>query len=141
MLIQRKSADTAYQVEYQEKPGYLYVTVLGERSLEAVIKLLHEVIEKAIELHYQRLLIDVRDFSGRLRPMESYDIVNGEFWKFRGKGLQRVAIVDRELPEEKQWSFFETLARNRGFNLTIYTDFKPASVWLVEGLDIEPEGK
>ncbi len=131
----------AYQIEYQEKPGYLSVTVHGDRSLEAVLKLVQEVFEKALELHYQRLLVDVRDFAGFLQTMETYQLVTDKFSKLRGKGLQRMALVDRDYPEGNQWSFFETLSRNRGFDLTVHTDLKTAIVWLIEGLDIDPKGR
>ena len=131
----------SYQVEYQERPGYLYVHVLGERSQDAVIALTRELVEKASELQHQRLLIDVRDFKGWLQTMESYNVVTHDFAKFKGKGLQKVAIVDREFPDTERWSFFETVARNRGFNLRIHTDSKTAIVWLPEGLDTEPAEK
>jgi hypothetical protein len=69
--------------------------------------------------------------------MDSYAIVNLEFPKIRGKGLQKVAILDRESYKPDRWLFFDTLARNRGFNLGIYHDLKSALEWLLEGLHIE----
>ncbi len=125
----------SFQVDYEERTGYLYVHVVGERSLEAVIALAREVFEKAVELRYQRLLIDVRDFGGELRTMESYELVNREFPKYTGKGLKQAAILDRERPDPREWNFLETLPRNRGFNLKIHTDPERAIVWLLEGPD------
>jgi hypothetical protein len=45
------------------------------------------------------------------------------------------------LPEPKQWFFFETVARNRGFNLRIRTDPEPAIAWLIKGPVAETSDK
>lgn len=114
----------SYQFEYQEKVGYLYVHVLGERTQEAGIALAREFSQKAVELRQPRLLVDVREFKGWLQVMENNYVVTTEFPKLRGQGLQRVAILDRELGEPNRWYFFETVARNRGFEIRVSHDLK-----------------
>jgi hypothetical protein len=128
----------SFQVEYQKRRGYLYVHVLGERSLEAVITLTKELTEKAIELQFQRLLVDVRGLKGWLPPVDTYEIVNREFVKYRGRGIGKVAILDREFPDARAGNFLQTAAQNRGFNLSVHTQLKPAIAWLTKGLDTEP---
>lgn len=128
----------SYQVEYQVRAGYLYARVSGERSLGAVIQLAEEVYQKAVQLQIRRLLVDVRDLLGWLQPTEIYDVVDGEFPRFRGHQIRRLAIVDRKHDEPDQWYFFETVAHNRGYNLHLFADLQEAVDWLVEGLDIEP---
>jgi hypothetical protein len=127
----------AYQVEYQEKIGYLYAHVQGKRTQNSVIELIKDVSERAIELHQKRVLVDVRDFEGWLQIMESKYVVTSEFPKLRGKGLRKAAILDREPLEPNRWFFFETVAQNRGFDLRIFNDQKSALNWLLEGVDLE----
>jgi hypothetical protein len=126
-----------YQVEYQEKVGYLYARVVGKRTLDAVIALGREVTEKAIALQQKLVLLDVREFEGWLQVMDSSYVVNTEFPKFRGKGLERVAILDHAPEEPSRWFFFETYARNRGFDIRVSSDLQSALDWLLEGIDLE----
>ena len=127
----------SYQFEYQEKAGYLYVHVLGERTQDAVISLTRELSQKAIERGFTRILVDVRELKGWLQVMESNYIVTTEFPKFRGSGLKRAAILDREPAEPQRWSFFETVAQNRGFELRVFTELDLARQWLLEGLNLQ----
>jgi hypothetical protein len=127
----------AYQVEYQDKVGYLYVHVKGKRSLDAVIALAREVTEKATSLGQKLVLLDVREFEGWLQIMDSSYVVNAEFPKLRGTGLEKVAILDHAPEESTRWFFFETYARNRGFNILVSLDLQSALAWLLEGVDIE----
>jgi hypothetical protein len=106
--------------------------------LGAVIQLAEEVYQKAVQLQIRRLLVDVRDLLGWLQPTEIYDVVDGEFPRFRGHKIRRLAIVDRKHDEPDQRYFFETVAHNRGYDLRLFADLQEAIDWLVEGLDVEP---
>jgi hypothetical protein len=81
------------------------------------------------------VLVDVRDFAGRLRPMENFTMVNDEFGKFRGRGVRKVSILDSASGNNENMRFVENLARNRGFNLHMHTDMESAVGWLVEDTD------
>jgi hypothetical protein len=129
----------SYQVEYEQQPGYLSVRIRGERSLEAVIAVTAETAEKALALHQPRLLVDVREFTGWLQTMENYELVTREFAKFQGKGIRKLAILDRQHLDQPP--FLETLAQNRGIGLRIHTDAGAAVAWLLEGLDSKPAGE
>jgi hypothetical protein len=128
-----------YTVEYQEKEGYLLAIVRGERTLEEVVNMAAEIYSAVIERHQRRLLLDVREFTGRLQNVESYEVVVDEFPKYRNVGLERVAVLDHGSPGEQQWSFFETVAKNRGYILNIYTDPSSAITWLREGFEDRKE--
>ncbi len=122
-----------YQFDYQERPGYIFVHVTGERTQEAVIALARELSGLAISLGYSRVLVDVREMMGWLQVMESNYIVTTEFQKLRGLGLRRVAILDRQPPEPQRWFFFETVAQNRGLEIRVSTNLDSALEWLLEG--------
>jgi hypothetical protein len=125
----------SYQIEYEIKPGYLSARMSGERTMEAIVNGTKEMVGKGGELQQTRLLVDIRDLSGQLQMMESYDIVTREYPKIERTGIQRAAILDRVTSDPKQLAFFETVALNRGFNIRMFTDPKSAMAWLLEGLD------
>lgn len=124
-----------YQVSYQQENGYLSVVVHGERTFEMAIPLVLEIYQRALAENIYRLLVDIRDLQGRLEIMEGYDIVTSEFPKLRGSGFSKIAILDRESNEENGLTFFETLAKNRGFPVSVFTDRENAVAWLLENLD------
>jgi hypothetical protein len=125
----------SYQVEYEVRPGYLYVRVSGERTLAAVVALTAELGLKAVVERHRRLLVDIRDLAGWLKTMESYELVTREFPRLGRKGILKAAIVDRAFPEPNQRSFLETVAVNRGFGVRVMTDLEAAIAWLLEGPD------
>jgi hypothetical protein len=55
-----------------------------------------------------KILIDVRELEGWLGVFDSYNLVTKDFQRFRGKGIVKVAIVDRPLPKTRDW-FLETV--------------------------------
>lgn len=122
----------SYQISFQQKKGYLSVVVYGERTLELVEHLVFEISSRAMAENTYRLLIDVRGLQGWLKILDSYHIVTREFPKIRSSRINRVALLDREFNEGKGWVFFETIAKNRGFSLSIFTDRKRAIAWLLE---------
>jgi hypothetical protein len=130
-----------YSIEYQEKEGYLLAVVRGERTLETVVNMAAEIYSAVIERRQPRLLLDVREFAGWLQNVESYEVVVAEFPKYRDVGLEKVAVLDRDSPGGPQWSFFETVAQNRGYTLNIYTEIQSAIAWLREGLEDRKEEK
>ena len=59
------------------------------------------------------------------------------------KGKMALSVLDKavivDLPEyETGFRFFESVARNRGFNLRIFGDPAEAEAWLLEGVSSDP---
>jgi hypothetical protein len=123
----------SYQLTLENKEEYLLSHVRGTRTRESVVNLAKGLFEACIEMKHSKLLVDVREFEGRLSPLDSYTIVTEEIPKLRGKGLNKAAIVDDNMPRAGRW-FFETVARNRGYyGLRMFKDQGRAHEWLVGG--------
>jgi predicted acetyltransferase len=87
-----------------------------------------EVFTAASCGQHTSVLVDVRDFKGRLGPFDILHIVRQVFQKYRRRGIQRAVIVDMEIPGMRKW-FIETVAQNRGFNLRMFRDIDEALRW------------
>jgi hypothetical protein len=110
--------------------GYLSIRISGTRTGRAVSAMIASVIQAAKENGQGRLLIDVREFLGRLNVVEAYYLVRDDFIKAGEAGLQRVAIIDQPLPEMQEW-FMERTVRNRGYDLRIFAGREEALDWLL----------
>jgi hypothetical protein len=87
------------------------------------------LINAAKQVQQAVILVDVREFKGRLGAFDSLYVVRDEFAKYRGKGIRKAALVDREAQGTRRW-FFETVAQNRGFNLRMFNEVEEAQAWL-----------
>jgi hypothetical protein len=119
-----------YGLHLENRDEYLYARSMGTRTRATVSAMATEIFEACIQNGHTRVMIDVRQLEGRLGTMDSFSIVTEDFPKMRGKGLYQAAVVDRQLSTARGW-FFETVARNRGFNLRIFADPHAAHEWLI----------
>jgi hypothetical protein len=115
------------------EPGTAFLTARasGRRTLDAVTAMALQVAEAAEAAQAARILIDVRELEGRLGVLENYLLVRQVFERLRGMGLRRAAVVDREPHPVRGW-VLETMARNSGFNLRLFSSYEDASRWLQE---------
>lgn len=119
-----------YELQVEDRNEYLYARPIGIRTRETVSAIATEMLGACIENGNTRVMIDVRQLEGRLRTMDSFSIVTEDFPKMRGKGVYQAAVVDRQVSRARGW-FFETVARNRGFNLRLFADQDTAHKWLI----------
>lgn len=126
----KESENKDYDLKIENNEGYLEARVSGTRTRETVSALTVEIARICIEVRCSKILVDARDFEGFLSAYDSYHIVTQDFPKLRGRGIKKVAFVDREIPGIRGW-FFETVAVNRGFNLRVFSDQKAALEWLL----------
>ena len=125
-----KEIATSYRLAIEKKDDVLWVTAWGTRSFEGVLSMMKDILAALIENKVTKVLLDVRGLAGRLDTLESYEIVDKYFPKIRNRNVvTRCGIVDlKEFQDSYQ--FFETVARNRGFDLRILPDVDEALQWL-----------
>ncbi|MGA2502881.1 MAG: hypothetical protein ABSG01_02170 [Anaerolineales bacterium] len=109
---------------------YMIAKAAGSRTRIVVATLVKEIAQAARENQRGKVLIDVRELEGWLGVFDSYYIVTKDFQRLRGKGIKKVAIIDRPLPKMRE-KFFETVSNNRGFNLRIFENPETALDWLL----------
>ncbi len=117
-----------YKLAIETKGNHLSVRADGVRNRATVIAITVEISNAALTNHMSKVLVDVRGLEGRLGIMDGYVIVIEAFEKLRGKGLQKVAVVDKPVSPLRGW-FLDTMARNRQFNFRVFTGTEEALKW------------
>ena len=119
-----------YKLNIDSSTEYLHTRVSGFMTRSSVSALTEDVFIAANRAKQSKVLIDVREFKDRLGVYDSLIIVRDVFPKYRGKGIRRAAIVDREMPGMRRW-IFETIAQNRGYNFRMFREVSKALEWLL----------
>jgi hypothetical protein len=120
----------SYEVTINKEENFLHVQAAGERTLDNILAITHEIMAAYARHGIPKVLVDVREIEGALSTMEGFELPTEHFQKIRDQRiLQKAAIVDRKENEER-FRFFQTVAENRGFNLRVFTDVDEATSWL-----------
>ena len=123
-----------FSLEIEEDSGFLLALVAGVRTPQSVAAAAAQVVAECVKRQAACVLIDVRKMSGSLSTLESFEVVSKGFGERSGQRplMLKAAIID--LPESlERLRFFETAARNRGYNLRCFGDFDLAVEWLRGG--------
>ena len=120
-----------YREEMVEHPDYLRVTCFGRWSENTSTAMWRTVAERLIQSTHKCALIDDRNLTVELNPVDDYEHANLVVDLLRDCA-RRVALVD-EITEETR--FFETVCVNRGLNLRLFGDDETALAWLLTSSD------
>lgn len=122
-----------YSLSAELRTGYLDIKVQGLRSFESAAAMAEEVFALIRKHQVSRLLLDIRDFYGKLGVPGSFRLCSGKVSKFKQLKIDRAAVID-SAPEEKSGWFIETAVRNWGYSLRIFSDVQEGKDWLLEDL-------
>lgn len=118
-----------WNIEYQKEHGIVYIRLTGIGSDEVLQPAADECVAILNEHDSNKLLVDERDFTYNTSISNIYDSAEGM------KGISRtnkMAIVYSESPSNKSdYRFFETVSRNRGYNVRVFEDQQKAMAWLI----------
>lgn len=119
-----------YRLTFEERPGYLYALVEGERdSYEISRAFWQEIAAKAASIKSDRVLIH-EDIQMAVSFAEVFKLAS-EIPEM-GFGTARIAFVDRYLEQNEINEFGELVAVNRGVNGRIFRDVDTAVEWLLD---------
>lgn len=113
----------------EEKPNYLRVTTSGLRSRENVQNLSIKVFNTAIEKHFSKVFLDIRELIGYFGYMDIFFLVKEILKNLKGKGVEQVAIVDVHRSTREGW-FLEPVAQSQGINIRVFPEEESALKWL-----------
>jgi len=101
----------------------------GEFDLAKSKEVLAGIAKAASQAGDVDVLIDIRGFHSQMSVVDIYELAS-ELGDYRTAFKNKVAILD--LLDEKfdQAEFFETCARNWGFQVRVFVDFEAAIDWL-----------
>jgi hypothetical protein len=118
-----------FSLTVEPRGSCLYAAARGVRTGKTVSAIAFRIADAAAAHGFSRILVDVRRLEGRLGAVDGLAVVTDVFRKLRGTGLRQAAILDipqTALPN----NLLETMARNRGFNLRIFSNESAALMWL-----------
>lgn len=120
----------SYKLRKRKKGDILYVEATGIRTVQAVSAMAREIVEVCLTKQTSKVLVDVRQLDGRLSTLGAYEVVAKDFPELRRLGLLKAAVIVDDPNFLDRARFFETVARNRNFNLRIFGDVGEALRWL-----------
>jgi|WetSurMetagenome_2_1015567.scaffolds.fasta_scaffold158484_2 hypothetical protein len=118
-----------FTLQIEERPHYLYVQTSGIRSRDTVKAITAQVFTCALEKHFSKILIDVRELNGLFGVKDIYFLVTDLLRDLRGKGVDQVAIIDVRRSMYTGW-VLEPVAQSRGFNFRVFAEYDSAVKWL-----------
>ena len=129
MLLSYKpmSAEKPYSIEMEDRDGYLWVLVGGEKLTAAIAtKYWNEIAEVCFEKGIDKILIE-KDFPKAVGPEEMLEMAEhlGQLLPTR-----RIAFVDRHGHASIN-ELGKRLARNRDVMMQLFQDVGEAEKWLL----------
>jgi hypothetical protein len=118
-----------YCISIDNEHGLVEVDILGGTNLAEAIHFYREMFREAQENSYERILIDHSQSLLNITVSEMYSIP--DLWKELG-GSRRIkyALIAPSNKLLSNFRFLETVARNHGYNLLIFSDREKSLEWL-----------
>jgi len=106
---------------------YLRVTVTGRSSRSNLITALQRIVAEVQSREIWRVLVDATGIPPPMTTIEKYDLAL-EFSRIANPKLKTAIVARTEMVDH----FFETVARNRGVGVMVFTKEVPALEWLLD---------
>ena len=119
-----------YKLTFDQKPAYLHATVTGLNTKENVAQYLDEIQRECKERNCFRVLIEERLEGPRLGTVDVFSVASEGSTRATGT-FEAIAYVD-ENAEGDSMSFAETVAKNRGVPVSVFSNVADAEKWLLD---------
>ncbi|HQZ94864.1 MAG TPA: hypothetical protein PLP21_01025 [Pyrinomonadaceae bacterium] len=124
-----KSEEKPYELRFEHRPAYLYVSLRGEaNNYEIAKRYWGEIIRMHNMREYTRVLIE-KQISRSLDTQDVFRIVTEV--AFMARTGTKFAFFAQHFDAEKS-EFAELVANNRGLNLKYFTSLPSAERWLAD---------
>ena len=118
-----------YTVTYDPDSSFVVTVFKGKMTIEELIAEEEQSITLAIENRTSKFLVDLVDYESSLSPAQIFEFPD----RYQEK-LKRpiyVALVEPLSEEAREdASFYQTVCRNRGWNVMIFAKKEDAVAWL-----------
>jgi hypothetical protein len=116
------------QIEIVKKDNYLHVTVSGIFSPELSEDSIDNMVAAAKKDEFTKILFDIRPMSGEIGVLDRFE--SGRYGALIIPQNFKIAMLGRndQISPDK---FFQTVVRNRGVNLKVFSEFEKAIEWLM----------
>ena len=117
---------------------FIKASPTGEPDLEQAKRILIELVSIAQPPADYEILLDIRESYGHLTYFDIYELV-AELGRHRGIFHNKIAWLSRNDHQFDKGRFLELCARNRGFQVSVFTDFEETIEWLQEAVEVSKE--
>lgn len=119
-----------YQIEFEERSGYLRVAVRGPNTAETIGRYLADIYAACRRLMQSRVLIIVDLHGPGMSMLDVYKAVAAGFDAAAGSGI-RAAYVDLREHSVANMLLAENVAMTRGLPMRTFRDITAAETWLL----------
>jgi hypothetical protein len=118
-------------LEIVQQNECLHAVYRGELTLDVVRTLISEIAKRGDVTGVYTYFVDLRDAQHRARTVEDYNLAYGGAAQVGLQTNSRTILLTN--PEEaEQWGFVETVFKNAGFAMKVYSDESAALAAVTE---------
>lgn len=119
-----------WEINYNENDHIISAKVEGTINVESEEKLRNEILESMEKNRCRFVLLDLNDVEIGLSTFEIYDIPR----KYMEKSVSRSNKIAVLYPESqsRDFNFYETVSRNAGYDVMLFSEYDAAMKWLKE---------
>jgi hypothetical protein len=118
----------SYQVDFEKRGSFLYASVTGTNTADAVMGYMSEVRDRCAAEDCFRVLIDEKLDGPRFDEMEIFSLISAGSTDAVGF-FEALAYVDQQQDFDLV-KFAETVAVNRGIPVAVFNSVADAEDWL-----------
>jgi len=121
-----------YEIYPSDNGQYIVLEVHGEINREIAMQQNLEAHSLGKELGISRYLVDVRSAVNTDRFLDKHEFAYKDM--VQTEGIDKGAVVATVVSEgDSSHDYIETVSRNAGFNVTMFTDIEEAKAFLTGG--------
>ena len=127
-----QKTNSQFDIEINAEDDFLLLSARGNYSLSKANNLCKVAIDNGLSHNKSKILIDITDITGSIPFFDRFQFSDFLYNYIRKHALgkvNRIAVVGKEPIVDKE-RFGETVAKNRGVNVRVFTDMSQASVWI-----------
>ena len=117
------------EIDISDQSDYLKIVLSGTSKLEDYAHAADTALQKCVQLHISKLLVDYRNLDVQTNVFEDLAFVEYLSQSAIRQTIRRVAVVHGSARDETA-PFFETMCQNRGLNVKTFTEYDVAEEWL-----------
>ena len=122
------SMPASYEFTAQERPGYVHARVVGDRTPENARRFLLETYRACVAAGKECVLLEIRFRGPSLDVPSIFEVISKG--SPDGMRMRKIAYVDATTEDPSKARFAETVAKNRGVNVRLFSGVDEAARWL-----------
>lgn len=123
-----------YDLEIKKEDQFVHAIASGVRTQKNISLIANDILDACKKHKADKVVIDIRQLTGRMPIFNSLSIIFEEFPHIKeAQVIKKAAIIDSEM-RKIRYTFFESVARRRGYNIRIFSDPDAAVEWIREDI-------